>query len=161
MNKILKVTLPILAVAIIGGIIISIPQEEELKPKIERQAQTTVIEKVQPVEATPDVKQEPIITQEVETIQEVQTVEVIAVKSSQEYAEQYLNLTVDNQKCFDIITQEDIPYRFVESVREQNIKKLALSWPAPCSSTLIFRESNGVITRHFSFFNPNEAYFDN
>jgi len=104
MNKILKVTLPILAVAIIGGIILSIPKEEELKPKIESQSQTTVIEKVQPIKVTSETKfveVDPLVQSE--PIVETSVVPIVTYPT---YEELINNYTFDDNAHMSIIISQ-------------------------------------------------------
>lgn len=149
--------------ALFIGIITSVYAQptQEINP-IEKKAQvSTIVEPIkrEVITITSEPVQEPVV--EVSAPVAEQPVEVVIVKSSQEYAEQYLDLSGDNQACFDIIITEDIPQMFTESIREHNIKKIVNVFNVICSSNIVMKQSKtGVNTRHFTFFINNLSFFN-
>ena len=85
---------------------------------------------------------------------------VEVVKSSQYYAEKYLDLSDRNQMCFDEILKT-FPARFTEDVREQNIKAIR-AFTVPCATGITYNPSTGK-TKHVGtiyLYGYNGEFFD-
>ena len=128
---------------------ISLVQPRADEKAAEPVQQVAVVEKQEAV-AEPVAEEVPAETAPVETTPVVEPVAAPVVLSTQEYANQYLDMSSPwAQECLNRIIVE-WPHRFTPEVREQNIKALR-SWGSVCSTGVMEpyieeRRRNGIIT---------------
>jgi hypothetical protein len=125
-RKTVYIATPIILAGLLSGVaFLNINQE---KPVVKEQAKVEVVEQeVKPVEApveevTQEVVNEPVQVAQAPAVAPEQP--TVTILSTQEYANQYLDMTVPRaQQCLDAIVAT-WPARFAEGVREANIKGL-------------------------------------